>query len=95
MFKRKLKVLVCATIGLVFGAGQASAAVTYHNGEVQYYFMNANADGTNFTFVNVSGTFCYRTSTNTGFATIFAAKQITGSSVRIACDGYELVQVQQ
>jgi hypothetical protein len=84
MFTRKL--LVCAGIllGLFAGSAQAASAT----GAVGWYFIQEYSAGQSYTFVNIGpGTMvCYYIGTNTAYATIFAAKQISGMPVTVSCD---------
>ncbi len=91
MFIRKFIVVVCVSLGLALSAGQALAV--NKTGQVSWYFVTDQPDDTIYTFVNVSGTICYNISNNAAFATIFSAKQITGTDVSIYCDGTVLVSV--
>lgn len=90
---RKSMLLIGVVVGLGLSASQVLA--DSKTGQVSYYFMNTYPDGSTYTFVNVEGKICYTISNNTAFATIFAAKQITGSDVTINCNGLDLFHVSQ
>jgi hypothetical protein len=104
---RKSIILISAVIGLALSTSQAVAvAVT---GQVSFNVLVSVPDGQSVVVVNVSSDgipkFCYAVSSGTaansvtnatiaGFATILAAKKITGSSVTINCnDDNELTSV--
>lgn len=78
------KVLICAgaLLGLLAGSVQAGTST----GPVGYYFIQEYSGSQSYTFINNGSVVCYYIGTNTAYATIFAAKQISGKSVTITCD---------
>lgn len=109
MFMRKRMVLVCAAIGLALSASQVMAV--YLTGQVGLNVLVSLADGESVIVVNVTEDgvpkTCFAVSNDTsnkkvtnatiaGFATILAAKKITGIDASINCDDVnnELVSVQ-
>lgn len=80
------KLFVCAGLLLGFFAGSAQAASA--TGAVGYYFIQEYPGGQPYTFVNIGpgAMVCYYIGSNTAYATIFAAKQISGKPVTVSCD---------
>lgn len=96
MLLRKM-IVVCASLGLVLGSCQALALTTV-TGTVNWYFTNDQPDGSIYTFINIKrpegpSMICYNIGNNAAYATIFAAKQLTGANVTVSCDNNRITQV--
>ena len=93
MYIKKLLVCVGVVLGLFAGTAQAATAT----GLVGFYSTQDYSSGQFYTFVNIGpgSMICYYIGANTAYATIFAAKQISGKPVTVLCDSSsKITQVQ-
>ena len=96
MFIKKFLVGVGVLLGLLITGTAQAYTLT---GTVAYYFTQDASPTQVYTFVNVltptGNGICYYVGLNTAYATIFAAKQISGKGVTVNCDSSsKITQVQ-